>query len=375
MTKEKAMRRRKLLLIAASLRIGGAEKVAADIGLYADPQKYIIHYVVFGDDIGAYEPELEARGCKIFHLPQPSDSYCAYIKNLKKLIRTYHYDVIHAHTMFNIGWAMLAGKLYGVPVRVSHAHSALEEHRSIKVRLYEAAMRFLILTCATDYIACGVKAGERLYGKKAFKKKGTLILNGIDTQGFAFDEQRREAFRKGLGLDDKFIIGHAGHLAEVKNQSFLLSLMPEILKRQPQAYLLLLGEGEDRSALGQRIHELHLEDHVRMTGNVRNMPDYLNAMDVFAFPSLYEGMPLSIIEVQSNGLPCVISDKVPKDVFLTDLLRPLPLNDQSAWVDAICSAKRETPEKYAAQMRQSGFDTDTAMQKVYAIYEKRQQSD
>lgn len=375
MTKEKAMRRRKVLLIAASLRIGGAEKVAADIGLYADPQKYIIHYVVFGDDIGAYEPELEARGCKIFHLPQPSDSYCAYMKNLKKVIRTYHYDVIHAHTMFNIGWAMLAGKLYGVPVRVSHAHSALEEHRSIKVRLYEAAMRFLILTCATDYIACGVKAGERLYGRKAFKKKGTLILNGIDTQGFAFDEQRRNTFRKGLGLDDKFIIGHAGHLAEVKNQSFLLSLMPEILKRQPQAYLLLLGEGEDRSALGQRIHELHLEDHVRMTGNVRNMPDYLNAMDVFAFPSLYEGMPLSIIEVQSNGLPCVISDKVPKDVFLTDLLRPLPLNDQSAWVDAICSAKRETPEKYAAQMRQSGFDTDTAMQKVYVIYEKRQQSD
>ena len=375
MTKEKAMRRRKVLLIAASLRIGGAEKVAADIGLYADPQKYAVHYVVFGDDIGAYEPELEARGCKIFHLPQPADSYRAYMKNLKKLIRTYHYDVIHAHTMFNIGWAMLAGKLYGVPVRVSHAHSALEEHRSIKVRLYEAAMRFLILTCATDYIACGVKAGERLYGRKAFKKKGTLILNGIDTQGFAFDEQRREVFRKGLGLDDKFIIGHAGHLAEVKNQSFLLSLMPEILKRQPQAYLLLLGEGEDRSALGQRIHKLHLEDHVRMTGNVRNMPDYLNAMDVFAFPSLYEGMPLSIIEVQSNGLPCVISDKVPKDVFLTDLLRPLPLNDQSAWVDAICSAKRETPEKYAAQMRQSGFDTDAAMQKVYTIYEKRQQSD
>ena len=369
------MEKIKVLIVPSKLIIGGAEKVAADIGLYADPQKYIIHYVVFGDDVGAYEPELEAHGCKIFHLPQPADSYRAYMKNLKKLIRTYHYDVIHAHTMFNIGWAMLAGKLYGVPVRVSHAHSALEEHRSIKVRLYEAAMRFLILNCATDYIACGVKAGERLYGRKAFKKKGTLILNGIDTQSFAFDEQRRNTFRKELGLDDKFIIGHAGHLAEVKNQSFLLSLMPEILKRQPQAYLLLLGEGEDRSALGQRIHELHLEDHVRMTGNVRNMPDYLNAMDVFAFPSLYEGMPLSIIEVQSNGLPCVISDKVPKDVFLTDLLRPLPLNDKSAWVDAICSAKRETPEKYAAQMRQSGFDTDTAMQKVYAIYKKRQQSD
>lgn len=122
--------------------------------------------------------------------------------------------------------------------------------------------------------------------------------------------------------------------------------------------------------LERKIRELHLENYVRMTGNVRNVPDYLNAMDVFAFPSLYEGMPLSIIEVQSNGLPCVISDRVPEDVFLTDLLQPLPLNEQSAWVDAICGAKRESSEKYATQMRQSGFDTDTAMQKVYMIYKE-----
>ena len=161
MTEKNAIEKNKVLLIAASLRIGGAEKVAADIGFRADPQRYIVHYVVFGDEIGAYEPELEAHGCKIFHLPPPSDSYRAYLSGLKRLIRTYHYDVIHAHTMFNIGWAMLAGKLYGVPVRISHAHSALEEHCSMKVRLYEAVMRFLILTCATDYIACGVKAGHR----------------------------------------------------------------------------------------------------------------------------------------------------------------------------------------------------------------------
>ena len=98
------IRKESALIVAASLRIGGAEKVAADIGFYADPEKFTIHYVVFGDEVGAYEPELEARGCRIFHLPQPSESFCAYMKNLKKLIRTYHYDVIHAHTMFNIGW-------------------------------------------------------------------------------------------------------------------------------------------------------------------------------------------------------------------------------------------------------------------------------
>lgn len=361
----------KILLISASLKIGGAEKVAADIGFRADPQRYEVHYVVFGDEIGAYEPELQAKGCKVFHLPQPSDGYHAYMKNLKVLINTYRYDVIHAHTMFNIGWAMLAGKLCGVPVRISHAHSALTEKRSLKVRIYEAAMRFLIRTCANTFAACGMKAGARLYGEHFFKSKGTLILNGIDTQSFSFDTEKRHECRTKLGLQDKFVIGHAGHLATVKNQVFLLNLMPEILKKRANSYLLLLGEGEDRPMLERKIRELHLENYVRMTGNVRNVPDYLNAMDVFAFPSLYEGMPLSIIEVQSNGLPCVISDRVPEDVFLTDLLQPLPLNEQSAWVDAICGAKRESSEKYAAQMRQSGFDAGTVMKKIYAIYESR----
>ena len=107
-----------------------------------------------------------------------------------------------------------------------------------------------------------------------------------------------------------------------------------------------------------------------MTGNVRNVSDYLSAMDVYAFPSLYEGMPLSIIEVQANGLPCVISTGVPKDVFLTDLLCPLPLEQTSRWVDAICTAERHESEKYSGQLKEAGFDTSKVMNKIYEIYKK-----
>lgn len=362
------MSKKRVLMIAAALRIGGAEKVAADIGLYVDPEQYEIHYVVFGDEIGAYESELETHGCRVFHMPEPSADYAAYLQNLKALIQTYHYDVIHAHTMFNIGWAMLVGSQCGVPVRVAHAHSSLAGHGGVRVRLYEAAMRRLILRHATDLVACGVEAGERLYGKQVFAQKGQLILNGIDTQHFAYNAEKRAAMRRKLGLEDRFVIGHAGHLAAVKNQMFLLDLMPSVLNRCPEACLLLLGEGEDRPALEQKICDLRLEPYVRLTGNVRNVPDYLNAMDVFAFPSLYEGMPLSILEVQANGLPCVISERVPKDVFVTDLLRPLPLETPEAWVEAICTAKRETPETYAALLAEMGFDTEAAMRKIYAIY-------
>lgn len=358
----------KVLMIISKLSIGGAEKVARDIGLYADKEKYQFDYLVFGDEIGAYEKELTACGCNIVRFPEPSESFSNYIKNLKSLVEKNRYDVIHAHTMFNIGWAMLVGKICGVPVRVSHSHSALLEKRNIKTRVYEALMRFFILTFSTDIVACGVKAGNRLYGKNAFKKRGKLILNGINTDDFAFDNALRSDMRKKLGIEAAFVIGHAGHFAPVKNQAFLIECMPEILKIKPNAVLLLLGDGEEKEKIENKIKGTSLDGKVIFTGNVTNVGDYLNAMDVFAFPSLYEGTPLSIIEVQSNGLPCVISNTVPDDVFLTDLICPLPLSQKDAWVEKICGASRKNPEEYSRLMKETEFTLSTALGKFYSLY-------
>lgn len=358
-----------VLHIIAQMCIGGAEKIARDIGIYA-PEGYENHYVVFGDEVGEYENQLIEHGCKVFHMPSPSESYMSFIKNLKKLMSEYSYQAVQSHTMFNAGWAMLAAKQMGVPVRVAHAHSALRNGNSLIKSSYEAVMRRMILNCATDLIGCGEDAGKRLFGEKAFEERGQLIFNGIDTERFAFNAEARARIRDELCVTDKFVIGHAGHLAKVKNQKFLIELMPELLKKKENAVLLLLGEGDDRKMLENRISELGLEEKVIMTGNVPDVYDYLYAMDVFAFPSLFEGMPLSIVEVQSNGLPCVISDRVPRDVFLTDLLTPLKIDDAEPWIDAICSAERNEPEKYAAVLKESGFDINTIAKKFYDIYER-----
>lgn len=360
--------KKRVLSVISKLRIGGAEKVARDIGYFADPDEFETHYLVFGDDNSGYEKELEERGCKIIRFPEPSENYAAYFNNLKKLINEYHYDIIHAHTMFNCGFAMLAGKLCGVKVRIAHAHSALTEKSNIKIKVYEAFMRLLIKTCATDFVACGKKAGERLFGKRFFNKNGTLILNGVDIKSFAFSEEKRNEIRKKHNFNCKFVIGHAGHLFPVKNQIFLIELMPEILKKKPESVLLLLGDGEERENYEKKVSELNLEDKVIFTGNVRNMGDYLSAMDVFAFPSLYEGTPLSIIEVQSNGLPCVISDSVPNDVFLTELIKPLSLSKKADWVDEICKAQRKNPKAYTEIMEKSPFDLYSALNRFYKIY-------
>lgn len=363
---------KKILIIAASLKIGGAEKVARDIALYAPPGEYEFHYVVFGDQVGAYESQLQAKGCTIFHLAAPSNSYPQFLKELWKLMKTHQYDVVHAHNMFNCGWTMLVAACAGVPVRVTHSHSALNDGNGMVKRAYEIVMRFLILTCSTELVACGVKAGHRLFGRSAYERRGNLILNGIDVRSFAFDRDKRDCIRNQLNAGDRFVLGHVGHLAEVKNQSFLLELMPMILDKRPDALLLLLGEGEDRPMLEQKIRALGLEDHVIMTGNVTNVADYLSAMDVFVFPSLYEGTPLSILEVQANGLPCVISDGVPKDVFLTDLIHPLSLQDsKDAWVDEILSQRRTNTERYNQQLRGADYAVETAMEKIYRIYINR----
>lgn len=363
------MEKRKVLIIAAKLHIGGAEKVARDIALYANPEKYEFHYVVFGEEVGAYESQLWERGCTIFHLAEPSDSYRKYLRNLLALMKENRYHAVHAHNMFNCGFSMIAATLAGVPIRVAHSHSSLVNSNSPIKAIYEALMRSLILGCSTDLVGCGEKAGRRLFGERAWAKRGNLILNGIDVVAFAYDPQKRNAVREQLGLGERFVIGHAGHLAEVKNQAFLLELMPEVLQHKPDAVLLLLGEGPDRPMLEKKIQDMGLENRVILTGNVTNVADYLSAMDVFVFPSLFEGTPLSILEVQANGLPCVISTGVPEDVFLTDLLKPLALSDsKKKWVDAILSARRGDTENYNRLLRNSDYAVEVSMQKLHAIY-------
>ncbi len=361
---------KRVLIIAASLQVGGAEKVARDICLRSDSNAYEFHYVVFGDDVGAYERDIVEHGGKVFHLDSPAKSYRRYMKALKTLMEEYRYHAVHAHTMFNCGWAMLAAKRAGVPVRVAHAHSALDTGSRLDKKLYETAMRLMILKNATDLVACGEKAGIRLFGETAYREKGKLILNGVDVRAFGYDAEKRNEIRRQLGWEDAFLVGHVGHLAGVKNQSFLLELMPGILERRPNARLIMLGEGDDRPMLEDKIQDLGIDDKVLMPGNVTNVADYLSAMDVFVFPSLYEGMPLSVLEVQANGLPCVISTGVPKDVFLTDLIHPLDLKeDKQAWINKALSVKRKDPQSYVTRMTEAGFDLSSAMDKLYGIYE------
>ena len=232
-------------------------------------------------------------------------------------------------------------------------------------------MRALILSCSTDLVGCGIQAGKRLFGEKAWEKRGNLILNGIDVAGFVYDAEKRAAIRAKLGLGDRFVLGHAGHLAEVKNQSFLLDLMPEVLKRRPDAMLLLLGEGGDRPMLEQKIRDMALQNHVIMTGNVTNVADYLSAMDVFVFPSIYEGVPVSMVEAQTAGLPCCISTNVPRETAITGLVEFISLEQNPEfWAERIRQRAEDPRRDMTREIEQAGFDVSATSKWLENFYRK-----
>lgn len=364
---------KRVLIVIGKLYIGGAEKVGRDIGYYADKTKYEIHYLVFGDEVGPLEAELVKAGCIIHHMAPPSSGYIKYYINLRKLLIDNNIDIIHSHTMFNSGWIMLIGKQLGISVRISHSHSIKgPEHRGLLKNIYENVMRRLILRYSTKLVACGNGAGNWLYGEKEFQRRGTVIYNGIGLEEFVFSQEKRSTIRKKYNLEDKFIIGHVGHLAAVKNQIFIIEKMPYILKQNPNAVFLMLGDGQDKSILQERAKELKIEDKLIFTGNVNNVGDYMSAMDVFVFPSLYEGMPLALVEAQTNGLPCIISNNIPKDVYLTDLIKAFSLEDSNEeWIQQILKAKRKNPDLYGQEMFDIGFDTSEMVKKIYALYEEQ----
>lgn len=358
----------KVMEICAKLNIGGAQLVAANISKYA-PDGLAITYLVFGDEIGEYEPEILARGHRVVHMRSPRGNSLGYMRSLISLMRSEGFDAVHCHTMFSSGTAMLAAWLAGVPGRISHSHTAKDDAgHSLPRRLYRRMMRGLMRLFGTDYLACGEDAGSELYGKNWFRRHGRVIKNGIDTALFRYDPAVRQSVRARYGVEDSFVIGHVGHYVPVKNQSFLISLMPEILRIRPDAVLLMFGEGEDREKLRAAIDAAQLGNAARLMGNVRDVYRVLSGLDVFAFPSLFEGTPLALIEAQANGLPCVISDRIPKDACLTDLISAIPLEKPEEWLQKICAATREPETNWSELLRQSYGTVENSMESLYRLF-------
>jgi glycosyltransferase involved in cell wall biosynthesis len=298
------------------MNLGGIESFLMSVLRNSDHEENSYVFLVYSNERFDFQDEIERLGARIKRISNPKNvSVWRHIVELKKAIQEEHPDVVHAHTYFDSAYVLLAAFLVGVRIRVAHSHTTLAstENRLAK-KIKWLIARILIYTCATHRIGCSSEAGIALFGKQDFK----IIPNGIALDKFYFNESVRNEKRTELSIADGVtLIGHVGRLDTPKNHLFLIDIFAKYHQLNTQSKLVLVGSGKLQLQIERRIAKYKIEDAVILLGDRRDVDKLLNAFDIFIFPSIYEGLPVSLVEVQANGLPAFVSNAISNEVALT----------------------------------------------------------
>jgi glycosyltransferase involved in cell wall biosynthesis len=290
---------------------------------------------------------------------------------IRKFLQNHPYDIVHIHYTTPLRAPYLKEiKKAGASTRIYHAHSAFVSGKSKIKYLVYAYMRKKISKYATDYFACSKAAGEWIFENRLVSNgKVKVIYNGLEIDRFTFDEKKRNSLRAELGVDNKFVLVHTGRFTEQKNQMFLVGVFSELHKKNPDCYLLLLGDGPLKDDVKSRVEELNLNDSVLFLGVKNNVQDYLFAADCYVMPSLYEGLPVAGVEAQCSGLPCVMSNLITEEVAITDNVTFLDLNESiSVWCDEILKCKSIERKDQTKVIREQGYDIDEIADRMQRFY-------
>lgn len=354
---------------------GGIESFLYNILTRIDLSRIHVDIVAASLEKSIFTEPLCRHGVKFYELSGKQHNLSENHRLFAELMRTQRYDLIHLNLFHGLSlyYAHLA-KQAGVPVRIAHSHNTalrLSVGKPLKLLLHSAA-KAMFANSATDLWACSESAAEFLFSREKVNTKGfQFIPNGIDTERFRFQAEAREAVRTELGLTGKFVVGNIGRLCYQKNQSFLLKVFAELAKQSPESRLLLVGEGEDRPRLEKRAEQLGIADKVLFYGVADHVERLLWAMDMFVMPSRFEGLPVTGVEAQAAGLPCIFSENITEECKMTPLSTFLPLRAGSvAWKRAALelASKPCRRQEGARLVREAGFDIQAAAVQVQNYY-------
>ena len=357
----------------ASLHLGGSQAFVMNMYRNIDRSKVQFDFVVTPETKEGFYDEITNLGGKIFSCPRyKGTNHIQYNKWWDDFFNEHpEYKVIHGHVRSTASIYLKIAKRHGL-VTIAHSHSTSNGNgiSAIVKRIMQLPIRK-----QADYLfACSDKAGKWLYGEKAITQQNYyMIPNGVDLKRFEFDVNKRNQMRMTLGIKkDMMILGHIGRLSTPKNHKFLLNVFNKYHKINSNSKLLLVGDGELFDCIKEHIDKLNISDAVIMTGSKQNTEDYYQVMDIFVFPSLWEGLPVSVVEAQANGLQCLISDVITHDVDLTDLIQYLPL-DEELWLDAIVEAHKKKRMGLTNEniQRLQPFDALTVANKLQEFYLKQ----
>lgn len=355
----------RVLQCVNNMHRAGLETMLMNYYRHIDRTKIQFDFLVHRQERADYDDEIEALGGRIFRAPKLMPwNYPAYFALMKQFFREHpEYKIVHSHIDSMSYLPLLAAKRAGVPIRIAHSHNTfIDWDYKYFLKQY---FRYQLLSVATHCMACGEEAGKFLFRGASF----SVLPNAIDMEKFYFDPSIRERKRKELGVADSFVVGHVGRFSAQKNHEFLITVFDALSRKKEDTILLLVGTGEKESQIREQVARHGLEDKVFFLGSRNDVAELYQAMDVFVLPSLFEGVPLVGIEAQTSGLPCVFSNKVPKEVEVTDSCSFLPLEmSLEKWIEVIANGVEADRTEIGKQDKQQNYNIINAVNQIESFY-------
>ena len=363
----------RILQVVGTMDLGGIETFIMNIYRNIDRTELQFDFLCHNRIEAKYTEEIKRLGGKMYCVQGISHiGLINYERSLYSFFKSHtEYRVVHSHQNELNGIILMQAKRAGIKHRYSHSHTVYPGKRvAYKMRLL--ASKILINMYCTRAFACSTPAGKQLYIGK-LRESFKVIPNGINTEKFRFDANDRQFIRKQLNLTDEPVIGHVGRFSKVKNHTFMLDCFRDFKNLFSDAKLILIGSGELENSIKEKADSLGIKDSIYFEGSRTDVNKYLSAMDLFLFPSINEGLPVSVVEAQANGLRILTSDSISYDTVLTDLIvRKSLQSTPREWAFKLTSMYHDkystNRNAYAQIVADKGFDAKCIANKLCEIY-------
>ncbi len=355
--------------IMGKMENGGVESVVMNYYRHIDRTKIQFDFIVDDDSSCPQEPEILSLGGKVIRIA-PYQNIIANMRDLKRTFSENQYKIVHAQLTTMSVFSLAVAEKCGVPVRICHGHNTACKGET-KKNVMKYMLRPFAKMFATHYFTCSDYAGKWLFGKNiGNNRQYRVIRNAIDVDKFRFNPQMRAEVREELGIQNKFVIGHIGRFVYQKNHDFLIDIFLQVYKRNRNSVLLLVGEGPLMEDIKQKVHRLHLDSAVRFLGVRQDAYRLYQAFDVFLLPSRYEGLPVVGVEAQTNGVSCIMTNKITSETKILDSTYFMSYDNSAyKWADMVIrSADGYVRCDTSGDMIQAGFSIQNEAKRLCNFY-------
>lgn len=366
--KKKSLR---VLQIMGTLDMGGIENFIMNVYRNLDKELIQFDFVINESSKNYFEDEVLKLGGKIYKIPSIRKSgHFKYFRELRKIFKKEEYKIVHSHYNTLSGLILKEAKKCKVKNRIAHNHTAplknMEYYKGIS-GLYKRYSKSLISKNATKKIACSKLAGDWLYNKSQF----IVLNNGIKVSDYTYSLEKRKSIRNELLVEDnEILLGHIGRMDKNKNQEFIIEIFLKLSEINSKYKLCLVGDGAERKKLEKKVKKMKLENKVVFLGIRNDVKRLLQGFDLLLFPSLYEGLPVTLIEAQASGLKCFISDSITNEVDMgCELINYISLDKTSIeWASIINNNKEYIRKNTSEFIIKNEYDIEMIVKKMEKMY-------